>query len=88
MSDFPKCVILKKLPEDYTFTEVAETLQEHGTIVEMKRGEGQTLFVEFEDGESARALVRQASSRNQGGVVIRKHRVFIIPKRDRHKASE
>ena len=80
---FPKTVFVKKLPEDYTMTEVAELAIQYGQIMEMKRMEDGALLVRFEGSDSAKEFVNAASGKKGKNLKIRDNEIYVIPKRNR-----
>ena len=87
-TQFPKTVFVKKLPEDYTMTEVSELAIQYGSIQEMARMVDGSLLVRFEESESAQKFVKSASGKKGNILKIRDQQINVIPKRNRKKSIE
>lgn len=85
---FPKTVFVKRLPEDYTLTEVAELAIQYGQIMEMTRMDDGALLVRFEESESAKSFANAASGKKGKVLKIRDNQIYVIPKRNRKNSAE
>ncbi|EAY13785.1 hypothetical protein TVAG_468010 [Trichomonas vaginalis G3] len=85
---FPKTVFVKRLPEDYTMTEVAELAVQYGQIMEMTRMDDGALLIRFEESDSAKGFTDAASGKKGKVLKIRDSQIYVIPKRNRKNSTE
>lgn len=88
-SQFPTTVFVKNLPEEFTFTEVAEVASKYGEITEMKRLDDNDLLIQFQTSKGAKDFSDASSekTKRKHKPKIRENYIRVIPKRSRYKTS-